>query len=139
MKLWNRLYNTIWLAFFCCMLVPRWMGAHVGPPVHGLLGLGMLVLAFANARRLAALPVPARLKRISKTTSGIAAFQTICGIALGVVTKLAPDLPVVGTVLLVVHVVCALAILAQVSSVATAYDMWEEKEYQTTPPSTPGS
>jgi hypothetical protein len=131
MKLWNRLYNAIWLAFFCCVLVPRWMGAHVGPPVHALLGLGMLALAVGNARRLAALPVPARLKRISKVTARIAGFQLVCGIALGAIARLAPGMPIAGTVLHVAHVVCALAILSQVSSVATAYDMWEEKEYET--------
>jgi hypothetical protein len=31
-----------------------------------------------------------------------------------------------------VHVICALAILAQASSVATAYDMWEDKEFEMT-------
>ena len=133
MPLWQRLYNTIWLAFFSCLLIPRWLGV-AGPPVHALLGVGLLVLAVTNARRLAALPVPARLQRISKATAGIAGLQAVSGLALGAVTRLAPSLPVVGPVLHGLHVVCALAILAQAASVATGYDMWEEKEIGPAPP-----
>ena len=132
MKLWQRLYNTVWLAFFACVLVPRWMGKY-GAPVHVLLGLALLVLTVGNARRLAALPVPARLPRIAKVTSGIAVLQLVCGVAFGGVKHMLPDLPFLASVLNGVHVVCALAILAQASSVATGYDIWEEKETATTP------
>jgi hypothetical protein len=134
MELWKRLYNTIWLAFFSCVLIPRWMGSFAGPPVHALLGLASLSMTWTNARRLAELPVPVRLKRISKVTSGFAVFQVAGGLALGAVTHLFPNLPVVGSMLRGAHVVCALAILAQASSVATAYVMWEEKEFETAPP-----
>ncbi len=130
MELWKRLYNTIWLAFFSCLLIPRWMGKYAGPPVHVLLGLAVLLATRDNARRLAALAVPDRLKRISRTTAGFALFQLIEGLVFGAVTHLAPNLPIAGPVLEAAHVVCALTILAQASSVATAYDMWEEKEYE---------
>ena len=130
MQLWKYLYNTIWLAFFACVLVPRWMGAYAGFPVHALLGLFLLVMTVTNARKLAALPVPDRLKRISKVTMGFAIFQLVTGLVLGALRHLAPDLPVVAPILHGMHIVIALAILAQTSSVATAYDMWEEKEFQ---------
>jgi len=135
MPLWSRLYNTVWLAFFSCVLVPRWMGKW-GAPVHVLLGLGMLVLTVANARRLASLPVPARLQRISKVTAGIAVLQLVVGLAFGAVKHMFPDLPIVAPALNGIHVVCALAMLSQASSVATGYDMWEEKEghQSATPP-----
>jgi len=129
MQLWKRLYNTIWLAFFSCVLIPRWMGQSVGTSIHVLLGLAMFVMTQANARSLAALPVPARLKRISKVAAGFAIFQIFAGLAMGVVKHFAPNLPVVPAVLLGLHDVCALAILSQSSSLATAYDMWEEKEF----------
>ena len=129
MQLWKRLYNTIWLAFFSCVLIPRWMGLSVGVPLHVLLGIALLVMTQANARSLAALTVPPRLKRISKVAAGFAIFQIIAGLALGAVMHFAPNLPVVPTVLLGAHDVCALAILSQSSSLATAYDMWEEKEF----------
>jgi hypothetical protein len=115
-------------------LIPRWMGSYAGPPVHVLLGLLLLILTWTNARRLAALPVPQRLKRISTVTLGFAVFQIAGGLALGAAIHLFPNLPVVGPVLRGAHVVCALAILAQASSVATAYDMWEEKEFESARP-----
>ena len=130
MELWKKLYNTIWIAFFACVLVPRWMGDYAGFPVHILLGLFLLFITVTNARQLAALTVPSRLKRISKVTMGFAIFQAISGLALGALHHLAPDLPFVATILHGMHIVCALAILAQASSVATAYDMLEEKEFE---------
>jgi len=133
MPLWNRLYNTIWLALFSCVMVPRWMGTSWGVAVHALLGLGLAALTVANARTLKALPVPPRLQRISKVTAGIALAQAVLGMALGAVNHLAPGVPVVGTVILCAHVVFALAILSQSSSVATGYDMWEEKEFSPKP------
>ena len=137
MPLWNRLYSTIWLTFFCCVLIPRWMGQYVGLPVHGLLGLGLVMLTLANARRLAAAPVPPRLQRVSGVTAKIAVFMLVCGLALGAVLHLAPRLPVVAPILRGLHVVCALTILSQVSSVATGYDMWEEKELGPAPVADP--
>ena len=128
MQLWNRLYGTIWLSFFSCVLLPNWIGIKAGIPVHVLLGIALLVATQSNARSLAALPVPDRLKRISKVAAGIAIFQLICGLALGGVMHFAPDLNTVAMILRGIHIVCALAILSQSSSLATGYDMWEEKE-----------
>ena len=101
----------------------------VGWPIHAVLGLGMLAVTWTNARQLAALPVPSRLKHISKVAAGFAAFQLISGLALGAIAHLASNLTIVMHVLRGAHVVSALAILAQSSSVATAYDRWEEKEF----------
>lgn len=148
MPFWSRLYNTVWLVFFTCVMIPRWMTGDAaaaehsivglgiprwlamgfGPAVHLLLGLGVVLLTRANAQRLASMPVPARLQRVSKVSANLAVFMAVCGVALGAVTHVAPNLPVVGAALRALHVVCALAILAQVSSVATGHDMWEEKE-----------
>ena len=133
MPLWRRLYNTIWLAFFSCVLIPRWMGAYVGLPVHLLLGIGMVAVTQLNVRSLGAMAVPARLKRISKATAMFAVFQIATGLALGAVMHFAPNLSFVSLVLRGLHVVSALTILAQASSAATAYDMWEEKEFGSGP------
>jgi hypothetical protein len=129
MPLWRRLYITVWLAFFSCVLIPRWMGLAAGFSVHVLLGLVMLILTQANARKLTALAVPARLQRICKVTAGFAIVQVVAGLAMGGVSHLAPNLHWALSVLRAVHIICALAILAQTSSVATAYDMLEEKEF----------
>lgn len=130
MQLWKRLYGTVWIAFFSCVIMPRWVGAGAGYWLHALLGVTILSLTWWNMHSLRTLPVPARLKRISRVTLGFAVFQLICGAALGVVPSLLPQLPWMMQVLRIAHVVFALAILAQASSLATAYDMWEEKEFQ---------
>jgi Kef-type K+ transport system membrane component KefB len=132
MELWKRQYGTVWLAFFSCILIPRWLGSTIGLPIHALLGLTVLLLTQGNRKRLEALPVPDRLKRISRVMAGLAVFQLIVGMSLGAVLHLAPTLSLISSALRVVHVICALAILAQASSVATAYDMWEDKEFATT-------
>jgi hypothetical protein len=133
MELWQRLYGTVWLAFFSCVLIPRWMGPFLGLPIHVLLGCTLLLFTLTNRKRLGELPVPDRLKRISRVTAGLAILQLLAGMVLGGVLHWAPILPVVSPVLRAVHVICALAILAQASSVATAYDMWEDKEFGTIP------
>jgi hypothetical protein len=133
MPLWKKLYNTIWLAFFSCVLIPHLIGRKIGAPLHVFLGLALLLLTQHTMRQLAALTVPDRLKRISKVTAGIAVFQAVSGLALGALMHFAPNLFTVFSVVRVIHVVCALAILAQASSVATGYDMWEEKEFGPAP------
>jgi len=129
MKLWKKLYGTVWLAFFSCVLIPGWMSANIGYPVHVLVGILLLYMTATNTSRLKSLPAPGRLVRISRITMGFAIFQLVSGIALGGILHMAPELPYISAILQGVHVVCALAILAQASSVATAYDMWEEKEF----------
>jgi hypothetical protein len=129
MLLWKKLYNTFWLAFFSCVLIPRWIAPKIGLPLHVLMGLAMLVMTQGNRKQLAALAVPDRLKRISAATAGFVIFQIINGLALGAVLHFAPHLSLVLSVIKGIHIVCALTILAQSSSVATGYDMWEEKEF----------
>ena len=130
MQLWKRLYGTVWLAFFSCVILPRWTGSKIGLLAHVVLGLALLGITLSNARSLQALPVPGRLKRISRVTAGFAIFQVVCGLAFGMGMSL---MPAAMPALRIAHFVCALAILAQSSSVATAYDMWEEKEFQEAP------
>jgi hypothetical protein len=129
MALWRRLYNTVWLAFFCCVFLPRWMGAFPGFPIHSLLGVVLLLAAQANSSKLQALGVPERLKRISKVIAAFSLFQLVLGAALGVLAHFAPTMVIVSTIVKSMHVVIALAMLAQSASVATGYDMWEEKEF----------
>lgn len=129
MQLSGRFYATFWLSFFSCVLIPRWMGAAIGLPVHIFLGVMILVATFSNDRRLAVLPAPLRIKRISKTTMGFAVFQVICGFALGAVMHFVPDIPYVAPILRSIHIVSALSILTKSSSMATVYDMWEEKGF----------
>lgn len=124
LKLWARLYLLVWLAFaqFFVTAFSELFGVIY---LHFLVGLAVLVLAIMNYRGLTRTYAPDRLKRISKVTLGMAAFDGLLGIPLYVFTN--------GTVhwaINLLHLVVALAIIAQASSTATAYDMWEEKEFK---------
>ena len=123
LKLWARLYLLIWLAFaqFFVTLLSKVLGAIL---LHFALGLAVLVLAFMNYRSLMTTSAPVRVKRISKVILGMAALEGLLGIPLYGFTE--------GTLhwtIDVLHLAVALAIIAQASSTATAYDMWEEKEF----------
>jgi hypothetical protein len=135
MKLWQKLYGTVWLAFLSCVLIPRWIPL-VGLSIHILLGLALLIMTQSNRKSLDALPVPDRLKRISKVTAGFVIFQLISGLVMGAafmgsLFRILPPafLLWVPNAIRIIHDICALVILSQASSVATAYDMWEEKEF----------
>ena len=129
MQLWQRLYMMIWLLMFDFLLVPHLFPSKIILGLHVLLGVGTLALANANARALAAEPVPARLKRISRSTASLAVAQAVIGLVFGVL-KLAPlHLPsFLATIAAVFHLLVALAMITQAASVATAYDMRDEQE-----------
>jgi hypothetical protein len=126
--LWQRLYTVIWLSFFECLLVQRWFSTWVVLVLHVALGVAILVLTQVNAAELAKKAVPARLKRISRATANIAIAQAVLGAGVGALMHF--SLPSwVGTLAAGVHLALALTILAQAGSTATAYDMFEEKEF----------
>ena len=114
--LWQRLYTVIWLAFFECLLVQRWFNTWV-----------VLVLTQVNAAELAKKAVPARLKRISRATANIAIAQAVLGAGVGALMDVSVP-SWIRTLAAGIHLALALTILAQASSTATGYDMWEEKE-----------
>ena len=92
--------------------------------LHFVIGLAVLVLAIMNYRDLKGTSAPNRVKRISKTIPGMAVFDGLLGIPLFMFTE--------GTIhwaINLLHLVVSLAIITQASSAATAYDMWEEKEF----------
>ena len=94
---------------------------------HVFLGLVILGLAHYNNLQIKKTEAPSRLKRIVKSTAGLATLQIILG-AVVFVNVLGVGVPFVG-VISILHLMVALAIITQASSVATAYDMWEDKEY----------
>jgi hypothetical protein len=129
MKLWQRLYLMIWLLFFECLLVAHLFPTIVITALHVVLGAAVLALALANARALAAEPVPARLKRICQSTANLAIAQAVFGLVLGALKHAPLHLPsFLATVVAVFHLIIALAMITQAASVATAYDMRDEQE-----------
>ena len=124
LRLWAGLYLLIWLAF-AQFFVTAFSEAFGALYLHFAVGLAVLVLAIMNYRGLMNTSAPDRVKRISRVIPGMAAFDGLLGIPLYVFTD--------GTVhwaINILHLAVAVAIIAQASSTATAYDMWEEKEFK---------
>jgi hypothetical protein len=87
-----------------------------------------LGLAHYNNAQIKKTEAPNRLKRIAKSTATLATIQPILGIVIFLNLMLNIGIPM-ERVITFLHLVVALAIITQASSVATAYDMLEEKEY----------
>jgi len=130
MKIWRQLYLIVWLAFLqiVIILIPRFGRDLVD--VHAILGLIILGLAHYDYAQLKRTAAPNRLKRIAKSTAILATVQIILGVILYADIRLMVDVPLAG-VIIFIHLVIALAIITQASSVATAFDMWEDHEYDT--------
>lgn len=119
----------VWLAFLEFILV--WAPISTIAALvyaHVVLGVLIFAIAYSNASKLRRTNCPARINRIVKATVTLAAFEGLLGILLYFSkTGLLPDLVTSAVDLL--HLGTALAIVTQAASTATAYDMWEEKEF----------
>ena len=123
LKLWASLYLLIWLAF-AQFLVTALSGVPSVIYLHFVVGLAVMAVAIVNYRGLMRTSAPDRVKRISKVIPGMAAFDGLLGIPLYLFRE--------GTIhwaVNLLHLIIAVAIITQASSAATAYDMWEEKEF----------
>ena len=137
MENWKNMYLVIWIAFLQILFIlfsP--LGDTLNLPVHVVIAIVILGLTFTIYRNVSRTACPDRIKRITKTTWYLAIFQGVLGIvlALGVVLSFGS---IYVEVVSILHVGNALAIITQASSSATAYDMWEEKEFVV--PSSPPS
>ena len=136
LSIWRQLYAMVWLAFLQIVIILESRIPVLGRYLvygHVFLGLVILGLAYYNNAQIKKTDAPNRLKRIAKSTAILATIQPIFGVILLVIPMLRSAIlaPLVGIVLFL-HIITALAIITQASSVATAYDMWEEKEYTKT-------
>ena len=133
MKTWSLLYALIWVAFVQILIgVVPVLQPLITYGVHPVVGLVVLVLSYLAFSQVKAAACPDRIKRITKTTFVLAAVQAFLGAGLYALVYLGASGTVVDVVDFV-HVVNALAIVTQASSSATAFDMWEEKEFSATP------
>ncbi len=132
MKNWVSLYLIIWLAFleFISILTSNF-GLPFSLEIHIILGAMIIVLTYNNLVKVNKTDAPNRIKRILKSMVGLAVFQAIVGIMLFLNSRMftIPFMEIMDFL----HLAIALAIITQASSVATGYDMWEEKEF-TQPP-----
>jgi len=118
----------IWLAFFEIIIVASSIFGSVFPVyLHVFLGFVIFALAFNNLRLVTNTNAPDRIKRIVRSILGMSAFEGLLGLILFVNTT---DISIPFTdIIIFLHLVVSLIILAQSSSAATGYDMWEEKEF----------
>jgi len=129
MKTWAMMYGMIWVAFFQIIIVLFPVaGEWPADIVHAGLGVILLFMSYGINKQVRATTCPARVKRIVGATFRFCIFQAVLGVVL--FTFL---LESVGGVELefvqFLHVAVAITIITQASSSATAYDMWEEKEF----------
>jgi len=129
MENWKNMYIVIWVAFFQILFIlfsP--LGDMVNLPIHVVIAIVILGLTFTIYRGVSSASCPDRIKRITRTTWYLAIVQGVLGIALALGVVLSFGSIYIGLVS-ILHVGNALAIITQASSSATAYDMWEEKEF----------
>jgi hypothetical protein len=124
-KLWGSLYLMIWLCaleFLVVMIHTDW---DFMVYLHILLGLAIVGLAFYNVQELQKTAAPDRVKRVSKAIAGFSVAQGVIGLLL--IFDIAPG------IMDFFHIFASLAMITQAASVATGYDMWEEKEFMQIP------
>jgi len=131
------MYGLIWASFaqiflivFLLSVVPSsgfWYDFTID--LHIAVGIAVIFLAVESFRLVKETRCPDRIKRISKTTAILGGVQGLLGVILFVLMHFNVSMTIQNFVLLL-HVVNALAIIAQASSSATAFDMWEEKEFE---------
>jgi hypothetical protein len=89
--------------------------------LHILLGLAIVGLAFYNVQELRKTAAPDRVKRVSKALAGFSVAQGVIGLLL--------IFDIASGIMDFFHIFASLAMITQAASVATGYDMWEEKEF----------
>jgi hypothetical protein len=129
MKTWALMYGIIWVAFFEIIIILfPFAGQWPTNLLHAGLGAVLLALAYLISKQVKETACPARVKRIAKATLSMSIFQSALGILLFALLVSNIGGLVLGF-LQFLHVGVALTIITQASSSATAYDMWEEKEF----------
>jgi len=136
MKIWASLFGFFWLAVAQVLLgVTLAVGASSSaalPFLHAGIGGVIVIWSFFNFRAVRASSAPGRTKRTLAATFGISVLMVVLGLLLwlGVETGLTSLSGTAGDVFAFAHLILALAIVTQAASTATAYDMWEDHEFE---------
>jgi hypothetical protein len=126
------MYGLIWAAFFQIIIILfQVFGETVALALHVVVGAIVLFLTYYAYARVRATECPDRIKRITKTTAILGVFQGVLGVVLFAAIRFNVGGNALLQVILFLHVANALAIITQAASSATAFDMWEEKEFVT--------
>jgi cytochrome b561 len=127
------MYAIIWVAFIQILIV-LFPVIETFPTydLHLVVGVVVLGLAYLIFVRVKATSCPDRIKRITKATFGFAIFQVFLGVALYGALSANVDGILIDFINFL-HAAVALTIITQAASSATAFDMWEEKEFMPAP------
>jgi hypothetical protein len=136
-KTWTVMYGLIWTSFaqiflivFLLSVVPSTGFLYdLTIDLHIVVGIAVIFLAIRSYGLVKKTACTDRIKRISKTTAILGGVQGLLGVFLFALMHYNVSVTIQNFILLV-HIVNALAIIAQASSSATAFDMWEEKEFE---------
>ena len=124
------MYSLIWVAVLQILVIlfPV-LSFSSTVDLHAVIGIVVVVLAnyvYFLVRRTAC---PGRIKRIARVTAIMSFIQIVFGAVLYESIALAFSSSTLFEITLFFHVLIAVAIVAQASSAATAFDMWERKEF----------
>ena len=123
MPLWRKLYAVVWLNFAALLLVLM-KDLPLAGTAHAVIGIIIIMITVHNRQALQATAAPERIKRIAKVMIGMSIFAGVTGLLLG-----APLHGWVHGLVKFLHITAISALFTQSSSVATTFDMWQEKEF----------
>ncbi|MBA4369469.1 MAG: hypothetical protein C0403_17725 [Desulfobacterium sp.] len=123
MPIWKKLYGIIWLIFFAFLLVLL-KSLPLYASIHAVVGVLIILVAIHNRKRIAATGCPVRIKRIAF----VMVAMSILALLTGVLLKAPLPYFVMGLIQFL-HIATAAGLFTQSASVATSFDMWQEKEF----------
>ncbi|HJX24081.1 MAG TPA: hypothetical protein VJ574_06755 [Candidatus Bathyarchaeia archaeon] len=143
MKLWQSLYVMTWIVFIEFLLVLVYRGSSVLIYSHSILGVAIVGLAFYNFSGLRNTRIAGRVKRTAQACFYLSIVLAVLGVPLLLGVGSESVIPLINMsiyrLMLVIHLVIALAVITQAAAVAIAHDMWEDREFaeETEPGSVP--
>ena len=114
------LYGMVWLNFAVFMLA-FYHGTYSSPHLHAIGGALVVILAIINRKKLSHIDCPARIKRIAGVMIGMSIAAAVTGALFA-----SPLADGWRGVLQLLHLTVIAALFTQSSSVATAFDMWQD-------------
>jgi len=143
MKLWVSLYSMTWILFIEFLLVMVYRGSSVLVYLHTILGVAVVVIAFYNFSGIRNTSIAGRVKRTAQVCFYLSIAIAVLGFPLLLDVGREFVVPLIDLsiyrLILVVHLIIALAMITQAAAVAIAHDMWENHEFseETQPGSVP--
>jgi hypothetical protein len=143
MKLWVSLYSMTWILFIEFLLVMIYRGSSVLVYLHTILGVAVVIIAFYNFSGIRNTSIAGRVKRTAQACFYLSIAIAVLGFPLLLDVGREFVVPLIDLsiyrLILVVHLIIALAMITQAAAVAIAHDMWENHEFseETQPGSVP--